>query len=66
MSTSVKKGYCCECEKQTSGSRPKVNHVLHLLLTLLTGGLWLVAWLLVVVNNSSKDYHCMRCGNSLI
>jgi hypothetical protein len=30
-------------------SRPKVKHGLHLVLTVLTGGLWLPVWIIVTV-----------------
>jgi hypothetical protein len=33
-------------------SGKKVNHVLHLILTLLTAGLWLFVWLVIVITNS--------------
>ena len=34
----------------------KVNHILHLILTLLTGGLWVIIWILspIVVNSNIK------------
>jgi hypothetical protein len=35
--------------------RKKTNHVLHLLLTLVTGGLWLIVWLLV--DNSNRRHN---------
>ena len=30
----------------------KVNHILHLLLTILTGGLWIIVWIFTVLNAS--------------
>lgn len=32
--------------------KPKTSHVLHLLLSIVTAGLWVVVWILVAVNNS--------------
>lgn len=32
----------------------KTNHVLHLILSLLTGGLWIIIWIIVSSNNSAK------------
>jgi len=32
----------------------KVNHILHLLLSIITAGFWIIAWILVVINVSSK------------
>lgn len=30
----------------------KVNHVLHLILTILTGGLWGIVWIVLAIKNS--------------
>lgn len=35
-------------------SGKKVNHILHLILTLFTGGFWLLVWLIVILANPSK------------
>ena len=29
----------------------KVNHILHLILSLITAGVWLIVWLLLVITN---------------
>jgi hypothetical protein len=34
--------------------RLRTNHILHLLLSILTGGLWLVIWVAVSLSNSSE------------
>lgn len=39
-------------EIETLISKEKVNHILHLLLSLLTGGLWIIIW--ISVNSNSK------------
>lgn len=36
----------------TNGSGKRVNHVLHLVLTLLTFGLWLPVWAILAIANS--------------
>jgi hypothetical protein len=35
----------------------KINHILHLLLSLLTGGLWIIVWVLITmsVNSQKKE-----------
>jgi hypothetical protein len=35
--------------------RKQTNHILHLLLSIVTGGLWLIVWLLVASSNSSHN-----------
>lgn len=32
----------------------RTNHILHLLLSIFTGGLWLVIWLFVAADNTQK------------
>lgn len=43
-------------EKQLLAKRAeyKTNHILHLLLSVLTGGLWLAIWLLVAISNATQ------------
>jgi hypothetical protein len=33
----------------------KVNHVLHAVLSLITGGIWLIPWLLMILTNRGKS-----------
>lgn len=50
----------------------ETSHILHLLLTVITGGLWGVVWILVALSNSMKRKAtmkqskyadvCVRCG----
>ena len=46
----------------------RVNHLLHLILTLLTFGCWLIVWLIVAVNGGEKrkSISIDRWGNFLI
>lgn len=32
----------------------KTAHILHLILSILTGGLWVVVWLIVAISNASQ------------
>jgi hypothetical protein len=43
------KGYCRTCKKHVLIRRKGTNHLLHLILTILTGGLWIVVWILCSV-----------------
>lgn len=53
MSNQVMKK-CSECGKPTLHIQPKTSHVLHLLLSLITVGIWVPVWLLIALNNSSQ------------
>jgi hypothetical protein len=53
--------YCPNCSAQVLATAPATNHLLHLVLSVLTAGFWLVIWLLVPLL-WSKPYRCTRCG----
>lgn len=39
-----------------------VNHVLHLLLSLVTCGIWVFMWIFLTMKNSANPYRCPHCG----
>jgi hypothetical protein len=43
-------------------TKPKINHVLHLVLTLVTLGFWAIVWLILGIVNSGKSHRCAQCG----
>lgn len=53
--------FCKTCNKNTLFVRPSTAHVLHLFLSLITLGFWLIVWLLVGLSNSSQG-KCTTCG----
>jgi hypothetical protein len=38
-----------------TSQKKDTNHVLHLIMTILTGGLWLIVWLIVTSNKNSHN-----------
>lgn len=50
---------CTNCKKEVATKTEKVNHILHLLLTLLTAGFWLLVWILL---SMTKKEVCVECG----
>jgi len=38
----------------------KTNHILHLILSILTAGTWLIVWILVAASNSNKRYKALQ------
>jgi hypothetical protein len=61
MAEEKKGGFCKSCEKQVVVFRKGTNHILHLLLTLFTFGLWLIVWF----GSSVKfgGWRCTQCGS---
>lgn len=37
--------YCGVCRRQAMAWRAGPNHILHLILTVITGGIWLIVWI---------------------
>ena len=57
--------YCKSCNKQVLARKKGTNHILHLLLTLLTGGLWLLIWILCGISNGLSSWRCSFCGKKI-
>lgn len=55
--------WCDECEDWRNCSSPTPNHVLHLLLSLVTFGFWLVVWFFMLF---WSDFHCRECGSEAV
>jgi hypothetical protein len=56
--------YCDTCGKQTLHTKETPNHILHLLLSIVTLGLWLIVWVAVTIVNSGKRPRCVVCGST--
>jgi hypothetical protein len=53
--------YCKYCEDYVLATRRETNHILHLLLTLITGGIWFIIWIIVAMN--TDKWRCTQCGS---
>ena len=65
MTTTLQKmDYCRICCKHTLHiyDEHSCNHILHLLLTLVTGGLWLLIWILAILSSYNTKPVCTICG----
>ena len=61
MATSQLMKKCVECNKTTMHYQEKPNHILHLLISIVTAGIWLIVWLLFI---NAKDPQCSVCGRA--
>lgn len=52
--------FCHHCERKVMATAETPNHVLHLLLTLFTMGLWVIPWIIIAA--STGAYRCTKCG----
>lgn len=62
MSVVQSSGYCQTCGRQSMFVKPRINHVLHLILTIVTIGLWSLVWLTLGIVNAVKGPRCQVCG----
>ena len=60
MATQQSLYYCEQCEKTTLHLEKKTEHLLHLLLSVVTAGAWIPVWLLMSMGTS--DPRCTVCG----
>lgn len=56
--------YCPEDDRMVLAEKQTPNHVLHLLLAIVTVGLWLPIWILISVASEFGSYRCPECGGS--
>ena len=64
MAVQEKSGFCSVCDKQVMVRREGTNHVLHLILSVLTAGLWIIIWILAAIKIGG--WRCTQCGSTNI
>ena len=57
----TKRLFCSQCKEFSVFEKERINHVLHLLLSVFTG-VWFLVWIALAMSNAAKPYHCRRCG----
>ncbi len=65
MAEQMRQGFCQECSSYTLVKRRGVSHVLHLLLSLFTIGLWVFVWIALALLNVG-GWRCQTCGSDKI
>lgn len=60
MGTAKSQMWCPKEERVVLAERTTANHILHLLLSLVTVGLWIPVWILLTI--FSGPYRCPSCG----
>lgn len=54
--------YCKHCDATMPCEKRSPNHVLHIILSVLTIGLWLVVYALMAIESSGHSWRCQKCG----
>lgn len=62
MATIQRMKFCHRCDEHTVHLSQTPNHVLHLLLSVVTVGFWVPVWLLVSLTSSKPQ--CTGCGKT--
>lgn len=63
MAIKFARRYCVPCEQYVLAQKQGPNHILHLLLSLITFGVWVPVWIIVTVWSWPTPYRCPTCGD---
>jgi len=68
--TITKNLYCKNCQKNVKATAEEkdINHILHLILSVLTVGIWLIVWIFISlgINKQDNEFNCVECGNKVL
>lgn len=53
-------GHCKHCDRDVMVRRKGTNHILHLLLSIVTVGIWIIMWILLSIKIGG--WRCSICG----
>jgi hypothetical protein len=42
--------------------KTEIHHGLHLILSIITVGLWLVSWISIAIVHKLRPWRCLHCG----
>jgi DNA-directed RNA polymerase subunit RPC12/RpoP len=62
MGTSKLRRYCPEDDRMVLAEKQTPNHVLHLLLAIVSVGFWIPVWVLISLSSELSAYRCPECG----
>jgi len=57
-----KRAFCKLCDKNVKAEAKETSHILHLFLTVITGGIWSIMWLMCAMSNT---WYCSECGSKV-
>lgn len=64
MAEDKRGGHCAQCGDRRVVFRKGTNHILHLLMSIITLGFWLIIWIGVAVKFGG--WRCSTCGSSRV
>jgi hypothetical protein len=60
-STSIR-AYCSQCRHEHTFVRARHHHGIHFFLSVITCGIWLVAWVAICIGQVMRPWRCEHCG----
>ena len=54
--------HCAHCRHESLFAPAPISHRRHLLISLLTGGLWLIPWSALLIGKLLRPWRCSACG----
>lgn len=62
MGTRKERRYCPDDDRMVLAEKQTPNHLLHLVLSVLTAGVWIIVWVILVIGADLGTYRCPYCG----
>jgi hypothetical protein len=56
------RAYCSQCRHEYLFIKARHHHLLHLIATICTLGLWLIPWAAICVGQMMRPWRCEHCG----
>jgi len=63
MNIEYKRKWCPECNSYVRSEHQRQNNVFHLLMTIITGGLWIFVWFACTFSTTFAAWQCPQCGS---
>jgi hypothetical protein len=60
------RAFCSDCKADRLFEKEGTSNLLHLVLSIMTYGTWLVVWLLCGALNAFKPFRCTVCGKAIL
>ena len=57
--------FCKSCKENVKAECKGINHILHLILTVLTLGFWFIVWFILILSEMlgvTEPWTCSKCG----
>ena len=54
--------HCPRCRHKQLFKREGINHFAHLVLSIVTLGLWAISWVSVIIGHRHRPFYCDQCG----